>query len=254
MKGCSIQNCLFAGAEARKYGNLMLEDCSISDCRYGVAAWEFASNVRLERCDIFNNKGEGIITTEDYTYDTPTRMIVKECKNHHNQLGMSLAFSRTLDVRNNTILSNKSWGIALRNANIVNIQGNDIFRNDCGGIRVCLNRSNETIIMSNRIHDHTGPGLIKTVLFTEIQETKYEEMAALLRMRLSLGRVSDIERQQIERSIATLKGPDREANSKPVISLDNLFYNNELRYKNISDLRSFVDIKCNLCNRRQANI
>ena len=153
MKGCSVQNCVFSGVEVRQYGNMILEECSISDNRTGVSAWNFASNVLIKGCDIFNNKSEEIVTNENFTYDTPTRVRVENCIIHHNQLGLSLAFSRSLDVVHNKIFSNRSWGIELRNANVVSIKGNDIFRNNCGGIRVCLNRFNQIIIMANRIHD-----------------------------------------------------------------------------------------------------
>ena len=45
VKGCSIKNCMYSGAEARQYGTLILEDCRISENRCGIAALQFASNV-----------------------------------------------------------------------------------------------------------------------------------------------------------------------------------------------------------------
>ena len=42
------------------------------------------------------------------------------------------------------------------------IDSNEIFRNDCGGIRISLNRFEDTIVMRNSIHDHTGPDIVQT--------------------------------------------------------------------------------------------
>ena len=253
MKECTVYNCLFSGVEARQFGSMVLEGCLISENKQGVSAWEFASNVVVRKCDIFNNKGEGIITKEDYTYDTPARVTVEDCRIHHNQLGMSLAYSKSLDIHNNSIFSNRSWGIALRNANVVSIRQNDIFRNDCGGIRVSLNQFHETVIMGNRIHDHTGPGLIQTILFTEMGEEILDQMSNFFQHQLLTGRVPESMRQNFEQILQD-KGPDRESNRAPVISLDNILFNNELHYKNMLDLRRYVDIVCNLCNQTKPAI
>ena len=171
MKGCTMRNCGFAGAEAREEGNLVLESCTISDCTQGVLVWMDAHEVVVRRSDIYNSKLEGVLVTDpDLNYNNSMRVKFEENFIHHNQIGMSLSHVRSVDITGNQIFSNRSWGIFLRNSNVTTVQRNNIFRNDCGGLRVCLNRFDRTIVMKNNIHDHTGPGLCQTSFFSESQE------------------------------------------------------------------------------------
>jgi parallel beta-helix repeat protein len=176
MKGCTMRNCGCAGAEAREKGNLILDNCSITESRQGVLIWISARTAVIRGCDINNNKGEGILMSDsNLLYDNPMRLILEGSHIHHNQIGVSLSHVRSVDVRNNQIFSNRSWGIFLRNSNVTIIQQNNIFRNDCGGIRVCLNRFEETVVMKNQIHDHTGPDLLQTVFFSESQNKQVSD-------------------------------------------------------------------------------
>ena len=218
MKSCRIRNCQCAGAEAREHGNLILEDCDISANRQGVLVWMKASTVKIIGCNIYNNKWEGILGTEEYTYDNPTKLLVEGGSVHHNQIGLSLEYLKSVDVCNSKVFSNRTWGIFLRNSNVSTIQGNDIFRNDCGGIRVTLNRFEYTVVERNRIHDHTGPDICQTVFFSESLEVKNPS------------------------------GLNRATNSIPVVLLNNLSYNNELAYGSVSEWEYSVD-KCHFCKR-----
>ena len=64
-------------------------------------------------------------------------------------------------------------------------------------------------------------------------------------VRQQMFRLSDIQRQEME-SLLSVKGPDKEVNSMQVVSLDNLFFNNELQYRNLSDFRT-LEMDCNFC-------
>ena len=114
-----------------------------------------------------NNKKEGIGTEEMFTYDGDAKILVDNCQIHHNQIGLSLQFSKEISVTNSVIHSNRSWGIYLRNSSIAFFGNNDIFRNDCGGVKVTFNRFNQTLFSNNAIHEHTGPDFVQTRYLSE---------------------------------------------------------------------------------------
>ena len=100
----------------------------------------------------------------------------------------------------------------------------EVFRNDCGGVRVCLNRFNYTLVMKNLIHDHTGPDFVQTLFKSEGDQ----------------GMISFL---------------NREANSVPVLVMDNLSYNNDLSYGSIADWRVFAEERpCGFCSKEEATI
>ena len=39
-----------------------------------------------------------------------------------------------------------------------------------------------------------------------------------------------------------------------IITLDNVIFNNELHYENISDMRTYVDMKCNFCDQTKSEV
>ena len=43
---------------------------------------------------------------------------------HHNQLGVSLEWVRSVLIENCRVFSNRSWGIYMRNSNVATVQGN----------------------------------------------------------------------------------------------------------------------------------
>ena len=218
IKSCKIYNCQSAGAEARENGSLILEGCDISANKQGVLFFMKASNVKISGCHIYNNTCEGILGSEAYSYDNPTKLFVEGGSVHHNQIGLSLEFLKLVDVSNCKVFSNRSWGIYLRNSNVSTIRGNDIFRNDCGGIKVTFNRFEYTVVERNRIHDHTGPDICQTVFLSESLEMKVPT------------------------------GLDRAVNSIPVVLLNNFSYNNELAYGSVSEWEESAD-KCHFCKR-----
>ena len=239
MKGCKITNCGGAASEARQHGNLILEDCELHDNDVGVLAWNGAADVIVRGCTVANNKREGIHGgSADYSYDNPTRISVEQSTIHHNQIGLSLEYMKGISVRNCEIFSNRSWGIYLRNSTITSITGNDIFRNDCGGIKVCLNRFNYTVVMKNIIHDHTGPDIIQTAFLRESQE----EMMHRIQASLQRGGIQ----------IPSLL--NREDNSVPIMVMDNVSYNNQLSYGSIEDWNVPFEKPCNFCNDPKAKL
>ena len=142
---------------------------------------------------------------DDESYDNSMKLVMEDTHVHHNQIGLSLEWVRSVSVQNCKVFSNRSWGIYMRNSNIASIQGNDVFRNDCGGIRICFNRSGYTLVMKNLIHDHTGPDFVQTILKSEGEQ---ETMPVKF---------------------------NRDLNKIPVIVMDNLSYNNDLSYGSIAD-------------------
>ena len=229
MKGCDISNCKLAGAEVRQYGNLLMEDCDIHHNLQGVSAWNFPSNVWLRNCRIFNNTNEGIHCVTGETYDSNLKVRVENSSVHHNQLGLSLEFSNYVSVKNSQIFSNGSWGIALRNSSVSIIGFNDIFRNECGGVKVMFNRFNQTLLEENKIHDHTGPGILQTVFKLASQHHTEERL-------LGRGRTNF----------------DPKTNRRPILTFNNLEYNNELHYDKIKEITTFSEKTCWFCSRDNA--
>ena len=81
------------------------------------------------------------------SYDNSTRLVLEDTHVHHNQIGISLEWVRSVSIQKCQVFLNKSWGIYMRNSNVATIRGNDVFRNDCGGIRVCFNRFGHSVVM-----------------------------------------------------------------------------------------------------------
>ena len=215
---CTIANCgsgRHGGVEVRLYGSCIIENCKIYDNGQGIGAWRFPLIVVIRNSEIFNNIREGIMTEEHFVYDNCAQIYIDNCNIHHNQIGLSLQFSREISVTNSSIHSNRSWGIALRNSTIANFDQNDIFRNECGGVRIMFNRFWQTVFSNNRIHDHTGPGLIQSRYLSENQENL-------------CGILTDT------------------YNREPILLLDNLCYNNELHYADLEDLKTFSSKACHL--------
>ena len=133
LKNSSISNCgQYPGVEVRTFGSAFLDNCNIFDNSQGITSANFSKNTVLRNCNIFNNKVEGVLFQEQYTYDNEMYAYVENCNIHHNQLGISIGYPKCVSLRNNSIHSNRSWGIALRNATIAFLCQNDVFRNECG--------------------------------------------------------------------------------------------------------------------------
>ena len=176
------------------------------------------NTVVIQDCQIFNNSYEGIVTCEDFSYDNDTLLKIENSEIHHNQIGLSLQYTRNIVVTKSMIHSNRSWGIVLRNSTIAHFGRNDIFRNECGGIKVMMNRFKYTVFFKNRIHHHTGPDVLQTRFLSE----NLEDMMASL---------------------------DPSKNIEPIILLENLSYNNELQYRTFDDLALYQNNKttCAFC-------
>ena len=155
---------------------------------------------------------------------------------------------RSVDITGNQIFSNQSWGIFLRNSNVSTVQRNNIFRNDCGGLRVCLNRFDRTIVMKNNIHDHTGPGLCQTTFFSESQE----QISIIQQNRIAKayndGRISDEKMEEL----GHIRPLDRDTNSVPIMEMENVYDNNDLSYGSIKERMISVEKNCSFCSRQKA--
>ena len=221
MRGCLLSNCGFAAVECRKDGNLILEDCKIMDSAVGVFIWNFASSAILKRCEIFHIDSEGIHACSACVDDNQIKLVVEDCKVHHCQLGYSLEYVKSINVRNCQIFSNRSWGMAIRNTTLCYIGHNQIFKNHCGGIRASLIRDNQTVLLGNVIRDHTGPDILQNRFHSESYQESDQRFG--------------------------LSGLREERNKIPVIVIDNVSYNNELAYGSINELRITIDKTCALC-------
>ena len=116
------------------------------------------------------------------------------------------------------------------------IDSNEIFRNDCGGIRISLNRFEDTIVMRNSIHDHTGPDIVQTVLVSETEESEVHFMMELMDKMKILNGVK----------IPTLS---REKNMAAAKMMGNISYNNELFLGTTDDKIVGLERNCSFCNR-----
>ena len=229
LKNCSIQNCAMAGVESRSRGSAILENCEVKQNLQGVASWAFSKGVVLKNCDISNNKNEGILAQEELLYDNENNLVVENCNIHHNQIGLSLGYLPFFSLKGNSVYSNRSWGITLRNATIALISQNDVFKNYCGGIKVAFNRFNQTVLTENEIHDHTGPDVIQTRYFKEHLDEQLKRLT---------GR-SDL---------------TSELNKEPILLLDNVSYNNNIHYSGMGEWKIFSNGKCDLCQGFKAKI
>ena len=230
MKNCSVSNCgKHPGVEVRAFGSAFLDNCNLYDNSQGYSSTHFAKNTVLRNCNIFNNKLEGVIIQEEYTYDNENQASVENCNIHHNQLGISICFPRLVSIKNNSIHSNRSWGVALRNTTVAFLYHNDVFRNECGGIRISFNRFYQTLLARNQVHDHTGPDVLQTRYYHEGQEEDVKAVTGNHFLTSS-------------------------SNKVPILLLDNIFYNNNIHYSGMSEWKIFSSGRCDLCQNSKAKL
>ena len=229
LENCKISSCGFSGVEVRQYGEAIVKDCQISGCGKGMMIWSFPSKVLIQNSKIYNNLYEGIHTTsESQNYDSNIDLEVFNSEIHHNQLGLSLEFSGKINVQKSVIHNNRSWAVALRNSVVAFFGENELFRNECGGFKVMLNRFNQTVFMRNKIHHHTGPDIVQTRYYSEAQEVFVRGIGSPLL--------------------------DPELNSVKIITLDNLSFNNDLHYENMSDIEVLSESLCNFCHAKKIKL
>ena len=230
LKNSSISNCgNHPGVEVRAFGSAFLDNCNIFDNHQGIASNHFPKNTVLRNCNVFNNKLEGVLIQNDYTYDGELYGYVENCNIHHNQLGVSIGYPNCVSLRNNSIHSNRSWGITLRNATVAFLCQNDIFRNECGGIRISFNRFYQTLLTRNQIHDHTGPDVMQTRYAYEYQEEQMKAVTGKYVLTSS-------------------------SNKVPILLLDNVSYNNNIHYSGISEWTIFSTGRCDMCQSARARL
>eukprot|EP00091_Calanus_sinicus_P012301 TRINITY_DN27824_c0_g1_i1.p1 TRINITY_DN27824_c0_g1~~TRINITY_DN27824_c0_g1_i1.p1 ORF type:complete len:167 (-),score=21.65 TRINITY_DN27824_c0_g1_i1:2-442(-) len=111
IRGCTIRNCGKAGVEAREFGNLLVENSEIHDNYQGAIIWRDAQNVKISNCNIYDNRNEGILAMQDdENYDNFSSVILEGNNIHNNMVGISTAFMRNLEVIDNQLYLNRSWG------------------------------------------------------------------------------------------------------------------------------------------------
>ena len=230
LKNSSISNCgNHPGVEVRTFGSAFLDNCNLFDNLQGISSHHFPKNIVLRNCNVFNNKLEGVLVNEMLTYDNEIYANLENCNIHHNQLGISIGYPKSVSLRNNSIHSNRSWGIALRNAKIAFLSQNDVFRNECGGIRITFNRFYQTLLARNQIHDHTGPDVMQTRYYNETQEDQ---------MKARTGKYS----------------LTSSSNKVPILLLENISYNNNIHYSGISEWIIFSSGRCDMCQSSRARL
>ncbi|CAG2196353.1 unnamed protein product [Mytilus edulis] len=74
------------------------------------------------------------------------------------------------EVKGNRIFCNWQWGIMVKSRSCSHILNNDIFENNCGGIRIGHNYTAGVFIDGNTIRDHTGPGIYTVNSITNLLE------------------------------------------------------------------------------------
>ena len=92
-----------------------------------------------------------------------------------------------------------------------------------------LNRYNQTLLVENKIHDHTGPGILQTEFKSESEHCMEERLFGFGRTALR-----------------------RENNRQPILCFNNLEYNNELHYDKVQEITTFSEKTCWFCSRNGA--
>ncbi|CAG2222178.1 unnamed protein product [Mytilus edulis] len=167
IRHCTLRNMRQSAVEARNGGKVKVEDNVIIDNQFHGVAISNRSYGIIRTNLIQGNRHEGIYCGGMLNIDNQREMksgetsqaIITENTIIQNGLsGISLD-GGTYEVSGNKIIDNWLWGMMVKSRSSVYIEGNDIFENKCGGIRIGTNYSASVIIDGNTIRDHTGPAI-----------------------------------------------------------------------------------------------
>ena len=167
----NVSNCVIVrnqqqGLEAREGGKLIAVHNDIrNNGAHGVLIGPSGTAI-LRFNYISCNDREGIYAFElnrdedeilEFCPESKSCAFIEENVISYNGLcGISLD-GGTFIINSNKIYENWFWGITAKTRSSCNITNNDIYNNNCGGIRIGFNFSGIIYIDGNSIRDHTGP-------------------------------------------------------------------------------------------------
>lgn len=137
------------------HSNITIEDCIISNCGgYGIfhggSSVEASPDVTISENQIIYCTNDGILL-QYVSSGTIQNNIVS-----HNDFGLSLSYSSSVDVTNNQIFSNEMRGIDIRRSDSIRIVKNDIHENGLYGITT---QGNMNFFEDNTITYHAYSGI-----------------------------------------------------------------------------------------------
>ena len=166
---CSFCNNRKTGIEVRKSGTLHLKRCRLySNAGCGLFIGPETSKCRIFDCVVHENVEAGIVLE-----NSKSVFIVRNNVFDNDEIGLCIMNS-DVDIRENNLFDNGSWGIFSRSNSRCNILMNTVFRNRVGGVRVGYRAAGKeffpSVVEVNKIYDNTGPGLVEGATVYEIQE------------------------------------------------------------------------------------
>ena len=155
---CSFCNNRRCGLQVRKGGSLSMKGCRVSNNALCGLSME-ASKCSVFNCVVHENGDEGI-----YPENSKSVFIARSNVFDNDSIGLC-TINSDVDIRENNVFDNGSWGIFAQNSPRCNIVMNKVFRNKAGGVRVGYQAVGKEfspcVVEVNKIHDNSGPGLVK---------------------------------------------------------------------------------------------
>ena len=166
---CSFCNNRKTGIEVQKDGTLHLKRCRLyNNVGCGLFIGPETSKCRVFDCVVHENVRAGIILK-----DSKSVFIVRNNVFDNDRVGLRIINS-DVDIRENNLFDNGSWGIFSENNSWCNILMNRVFRNRVGGLRVGYRAAGKVfspcVVEDNKIYDNTGPGLVEGAVKDEIRQ------------------------------------------------------------------------------------
>ena len=192
----NAEHCNFAnsssGLVCSGQGNAVIVDCSFYNNRKTVTEVRKGGKLHLKRCHVYNNANCGLLigaeTSKCRVYDcvvhenvkagiavedSKSVLIVRNNIFDNDEIGLGIINS-DVDVRENNLFDNGTWGIFSQNNSRCNILMNRVFRNKVGGLRVGYRAAGKEfspcVVEGNKIYDNTGPALVEGATKYERQE------------------------------------------------------------------------------------
>ena len=181
---CSFCNNEIAGVYVSQGATLLAKRCYIYGNCNGLDIEKEVSKCAAINCDIHHNCDMGILVL-----DSKNVTLIRNSIFGNDEGGIFIANSE-VDIKENNIFDNGSWGIWSQSNSWCNILMNRVFRNSAGGVRVGFRATlfYPSVIEMNKIYDNTGPGFVENINEFEVYGNGKNDnlMMSFLKSRNSL--------------------------------------------------------------------
>ena len=207
-----------AGLKVLGGGRLVVQECLVHGNTEGIhvdatlPGAVVAKELTLTRSEIYDNKYEGIIVAGVPNANPYPSVTIQENKIYHNGgYGVRVSYcANNVRFQRNLVFENFWWGVWVQCNSGGHYEGNEIFNNKMGGMRVGRQSPGKPVcvVENNVIHDNCGPAFHEGLRYFEFysfpDELKPLFMKQLLenRIKAAVSPATNQSNLQVDREIS----------------------------------------------------